>query len=138
MEILIKPIKEKAAISTRLLLVTPLKDGTQFKHGYRVGVKLNLFFLATYFQELGSGQGSIFRTFYTFLPTNAIGTMTRARVRSCCVTKGVAFCFECSDFPCANWDEMGKFSNVFNSSKKKRLQEMKEVGVEQWVKNQWK
>jgi hypothetical protein len=63
---------------------------------------------------------------------------TGCPVRSCCVTKGVEFCFECSDFPCVNWDEKGKLSNVFNSSKKKRFQEMKEIGVEQWVKNQWK
>jgi hypothetical protein len=63
---------------------------------------------------------------------------TGCPVRSCCATKGIEFCFECSDFPCANWDEKGKFSNVFNSSKKKRLQEMKEIGAEEWVKRQWK
>jgi len=48
------------------------------------------------------------------------------------------FCLECSDFPCAEWDEKGKFSNVFNSSRKKRLQEIKEIGAEEWVKQQWK
>jgi hypothetical protein len=63
---------------------------------------------------------------------------TGCPVRSCCVTKGIEFCFECSDFPCAKWDERGKFSNVFNTSKKKRLLEMKEIGAEEWVKQQWK
>jgi hypothetical protein len=63
---------------------------------------------------------------------------TGCPVRDCCVAKKVEFCFECSDFPCTTWDEKSKYSNVFNSSKKKRLQEMKEIGVEEWVRNQWK
>jgi len=58
-------------------------------------------------------------------------------VRRCCAGKGFDFCFECPDFPCANWDEKGEHSDVFNKSKKERLQEMKKIGVEEWVKKQW-
>lgn len=58
-------------------------------------------------------------------------------VRKCCIAKSIDFCFECSEFPCANWDEKGKHANVFNKTKKKRLQEMKEIRVEEWIKKQW-
>jgi len=58
-------------------------------------------------------------------------------VRKCCIAKGVDFCFECSEFPCVNWDEKGKHANVFTKAKKERLLEMKEIGVEEWIKKQW-
>lgn len=59
-------------------------------------------------------------------------------VRKCCVTKGIEFCFECSDFPCeANWGEKGPYSKVFNKTKIERLREMKAIGVEEWIKKQW-
>jgi len=58
-------------------------------------------------------------------------------VRKCCITKGIDFCFECSEFPCVLWDEKGKYSNVFNRAKIERLQKMKEIGVEEWIKKQW-
>jgi hypothetical protein len=60
-------------------------------------------------------------------------------VRNCCMTKGVDFCFECSEFPCEeNWSEKGKHANVFGVTKTKRLKEMKEIGVEKWINRQWK
>lgn len=59
-------------------------------------------------------------------------------VRKCCISKGVDFCFECQNFPCANWDEKGEHGNVFTAAKKKRLLEMKEIEVEEWIKKQWK
>ena len=62
---------------------------------------------------------------------------TGCPVRKCCTEKGIDFCFECADFPCDNWDEKGKRSNVFNKAKKERLQEMKSIGVEEWIKKQW-
>ena len=34
-------------------------------------------------------------------------------------------------------DEKGKHSNVFNKAKKERLQEMKNIGVEERIKKQW-
>jgi len=59
-------------------------------------------------------------------------------VRKCCIAKGVDFCFECSEFPCErNWSEKGEHANVFTASKIKRLQEMKAIGVEEWIKRQW-
>ncbi|MEM2103218.1 MAG: DUF3795 domain-containing protein [Candidatus Bathyarchaeia archaeon] len=58
-------------------------------------------------------------------------------VRKCCITKGVDFCFECSEFPCTLWDEKGKYAHVFNRTKIERLQKMKELGVEEWIKKQW-
>ena len=58
-------------------------------------------------------------------------------VRKCCIDKGVDFCFECPEFPCSQWDEKSKFSNVFNKAKKERLLKMKEIGVEEWIKKQW-
>lgn len=62
---------------------------------------------------------------------------TGCPVRKCCTEKSIDFCFECADFPCDNWDEKGKHSNVFNKAKKERLQEMKSIGVEEWIKKQW-
>jgi hypothetical protein len=62
---------------------------------------------------------------------------TGCPVRKCCTEKSIDFCFECADFPCDNWDEKGKHSNVFNKAKKERLQEMKSIGVEEWIKRQW-
>jgi hypothetical protein len=58
-------------------------------------------------------------------------------VRKCCVAKGVDFCFECSEFPCVQWGEKSKYSNVFTKAKKERLQKMKEIGIEEWIKAQW-
>jgi hypothetical protein len=62
---------------------------------------------------------------------------TGCPVRKCCIEKGVEFCFECSEFPCAQWDEKGRYANVFNKAKKERLQKMKELGIEEWIKKQW-
>lgn len=62
---------------------------------------------------------------------------TGCPVRECCSTKEVDFCFECTEFPCDTWDEKGKHSNVFNEAKKERLQKMKEIGVEEWIRKQW-
>jgi len=58
-------------------------------------------------------------------------------VRKCCIAKDIDFCFECTDFPCANWDEKGEHSDVFTADKKRKLLEMKEIGVEEWIKKQW-
>ena len=59
-------------------------------------------------------------------------------VRKCCIGKGVNFCFECPEFPCeANWSEKSKHANVFNADKRRRLKEMKEIGVEEWINRQW-
>ncbi len=59
-------------------------------------------------------------------------------VRRCCTAKGIDFCFECSEFPCKrNWDERGEHANVFTADKIRQLREMKEIGVEEWIKKQW-
>lgn len=59
-------------------------------------------------------------------------------VRKCCNAKGIDFCFECPDFPCErNWGEKSEHADVFTADKIKRLQEMKEIGVEEWIKKQW-
>jgi hypothetical protein len=59
-------------------------------------------------------------------------------VRKCCIAKGIAFCFECTEFPCErNWGEKSEHANVFTAEKIKRLQEMKKIGVEEWIKKQW-
>jgi len=59
-------------------------------------------------------------------------------VRKCCVAKRVDFCFECAEFPCErNWGDKSEHANVFTIPKIKRLQEMKEIGVEEWIKKQW-
>ncbi len=59
-------------------------------------------------------------------------------VRKCCIAKGIDFCFECQEFPCErNWSEKSEHANVFTANKMKRLQEMKEIGVEEWIKKQW-
>ena len=53
-------------------------------------------------------------------------------VRKCCENKGLSFCFECADFPCKLW---GKWP--FDQSKIERLNEIKEMGVQEWIKKQW-
>jgi hypothetical protein len=59
-------------------------------------------------------------------------------VRKCCITKGFDFCFECLEFPCErNWGEKSEHTNVFTADKIKQLQEMKEIGVEEWIRKQW-
>jgi len=59
-------------------------------------------------------------------------------VRKCCMAKGIDFCFECSEFPCErNWGEKSEHTNIFTADKIKRLQEMKAIGVEEWIKKQW-
>jgi len=60
-------------------------------------------------------------------------------VRRCCIAKDFDFCFECPEFPCErNWGEESEHANVFTADKIRRLQEMKEIGVEEWVNRQWK
>ena len=60
-------------------------------------------------------------------------------VRKCCMAKGIDFCFECSEFPCErNWSEKSEHTNIFTADKIKRLQEMKAIGAEEWIKKQWK
>ena len=60
-------------------------------------------------------------------------------VRKCCNAKSFDFCFECPEFPCeTNWGEKSEHANVFTATKIKRLQQMKEVGVEEWIEKQWK
>jgi len=59
-------------------------------------------------------------------------------VRKCCIARDVDFCFECPEFPCErNWSEKSKHANIFTPKKIERLQEMKEIGVEEWIKKQW-
>jgi hypothetical protein len=58
----------------------------------------------------------------------------RCPVRRCCISKDLEFCFECSDFPCSNWDEKGEHPNVFTDEKKNRLLGTKKTGVEEWIK----
>ena len=54
-------------------------------------------------------------------------------VRKCCEEKGFSFCFECEEFPCKKW---GKWP--FDQEKIQNLRKIKEVGVETWIKKQWK
>jgi len=59
-------------------------------------------------------------------------------VRKCCIAKGFNFCFECPEFQCErNWGEKGEHANIFAADKIRRLQEMKTIGVEEWIKKQW-
>jgi len=59
-------------------------------------------------------------------------------VRKCCMTRSIDFCFECSEFPCErNWGEKSEHTNIFTADKLRRLQEMKAIGVEEWIKKQW-
>jgi hypothetical protein len=67
------------------------------------------------------------------------GGWSNCPVRKCCIAKGLDFCFECPEFPCERiWGEKSEHANVFTADKTKRLQEMKEIGVEEWIKKQWK
>jgi len=54
-------------------------------------------------------------------------------VRKCCEEKGFSFCFECEKFPCKKW---GKWP--FDQEKIENLHKIKEMGVETWIKKQWK
>jgi hypothetical protein len=59
-------------------------------------------------------------------------------VRKCCIEKGFDFCYECPEFPCeTSWGEKSKHANIFNAKKIGRLQEMKAIGAEEWIKKQW-
>jgi hypothetical protein len=54
-------------------------------------------------------------------------------VRQCCERKGLAFCYQCNEFPCEIW---GKWP--FGKEKIENLKEMKETGAEAWVEKLWK
>jgi len=54
-------------------------------------------------------------------------------VRKCCEKKGFSFCFECKEFPCKKWDKW-----PFDQKKIQNLRKIKEIGVETWIKKQWK
>ena len=54
-------------------------------------------------------------------------------MRKCCEEKGFSFCFECEKFPCKKW---GKWP--FDQEKIENLHKIKEMGVETWIKKQWK
>jgi hypothetical protein len=59
-------------------------------------------------------------------------------VRKCCIEKSYDFCYECPEFPCeTNWSAESKHANIFNAKKIRRLQEMKTIGAEEWIKKQW-
>jgi hypothetical protein len=57
-------------------------------------------------------------------------------VRKCCIVKGFGFYFECHDFPCERnlWVKRKSFGAEWIE----RLNEMKEIGVEEWINRQWK
>jgi hypothetical protein len=66
------------------------------------------------------------------------GGWTGCPVRECCISKNIDFCFECSEFPCEeNWGNKSRHANVFGANKIKRLQEMKAIGPEEWIRRQW-
>ena len=50
-------------------------------------------------------------------------------VRKCCIERNVDFCFECSEFPC-------KILEEFSPHVVDRLREIKELGIENWIKRQ--
>lgn len=50
--------------------------------------------------------------------------------RKCCIEKGLKFCFECEDFPC---DTVKQYGN-----RVKALNEIKKLGVENWIRRQLK
>ena len=63
------------------------------------------------------------------------GGWSGCQIRKCCVAKGFNFCYECPDFACKeNW---GKWK-AFSDAEIKQLQEMKEIGMKEWIKKQWK
>ena len=60
-------------------------------------------------------------------------------VRKCCIAKGLNFCFECPEFPCERkWGEKSEHPEAFTADMIKRLQEIKKIGVEEWIEKQWK
>ncbi len=64
------------------------------------------------------------------------GGWSSCPVRKCCIAKGFNFCFECRDFPCGTnlWGKTKSFGEKWMN----QLREMKEIGVEEWIKKQWK
>ena len=48
--------------------------------------------------------------------------------RKCCIEKGLKFCFECEDFPCDMVKQYGNRVKVLN--------EIEELGVENWIRKQ--
>lgn len=50
--------------------------------------------------------------------------------RKCCIEKGLKFCFECEDFPCDMVKQYGNRVKVLN--------EIVELGVENWIRKQLK
>jgi len=57
------------------------------------------------------------------------------RIYKCCVSeKGLKWCFECKDFPCAKIENFAKWRTwIDHRDCIKNLKRMKEVGVDRWL-----
>ena len=49
-------------------------------------------------------------------------------VRRCCIERGVRFCYECDEFPCAAIKQL--------RGCEERLREIRRIGLEAWIKRQ--
>lgn len=58
-------------------------------------------------------------------------------VRKCCVAKGIDFCFQCEEFPCKLLSEHELFGELFGEKYVRRLREIKEEGLESWIKRNY-
>jgi hypothetical protein len=51
----------------------------------------------------------------------------------------IDFCYECESFPCENLSKLdGKYKSKYHVSLIENLKKMKEVGLEEWIKEQEK
>lgn len=67
----------------------------------------------------------------------------QCKIRNCARQKGVAFCFECNDYPCGIYAEGKKFIEQFPHLKATGVNQkfIKEKGVAKWLevqKNKWR
>jgi len=58
---------------------------------------------------------------------------TDCPIRKCCTKKGVDFCFQCEEFPCKTLRE----HELFGEKYIRRLEEIRNEGLENWIKRNY-
>ncbi len=58
----------------------------------------------------------------------------RCKIRECCSSKGLDLCIECESFPC---DELKNNPGVIKFGCIQNLEEIRDRGLEAWIKKQW-
>lgn len=60
----------------------------------------------------------------------------RCPIRACAVARGVEFCFQCGDYPCAKLLAFRDDEHPHHSAVLRNLERLREVGLDRWLDEQ--